>query len=164
MNTEYEKTLTPEQLETMASKKIQDVEDSFNRCDTDGCLTQWAGSLEAQRLRLQAEINRNNGLSSFPALFDLNGNRVRAKLTTIHPFHNWITNTVWMFFDANDKPTGKFITAFPKRQSTMEKKGYKESTEMVQSKAIINGRGYGLSGSAWAEKIRLDNGYPENAK
>ena len=69
-----------ETLKMEAEKSRQQSIESFDRCDTDGFLSQWANDMESQELLLQAQIESNNGLYEFPALFDLNGNRVRAKL------------------------------------------------------------------------------------
>jgi hypothetical protein len=156
--------VTAAELRNRASESRQKAEESFDRCDTDGFLSQWALGLGAQKDEMQAEIIENGGKSNFPALFNLEGKRVRAKLITTHPsWAPWTTSTCWALCDKSGKFIGKFITAFPARESTMAKKGYKEGTEDAPAKAVIQGSGYGLSGSAWAAVVRTDNGYPENA-
>jgi hypothetical protein len=155
---------TSEQLRNEANKADNEAYESFERCDTDGFLSQWASGLTADLKRKQAEILDNGGWYEFPALYNLDGTRARAKLVHTHPpYAHYITEIQWMFFDANDKPTSKFIKAFPKRESTMTKKGYKEGFELADAEAFMNGSGYGLSGSAWVEVKRLDNGYPVDA-
>lgn len=157
------KTETPETLRAEAVKLDNQAEESFDRCDTDGFLSQWALGLTAQQKRAQANIVENGGKSSFIGLFTLDGKRVRAKVIKTHPpFAKWATQLTWAFCDANGKFTGKFITCGLKEKN-LAKKGYKEEYEEAPAKAIIDGKGYGLSGSAWVAVIRLDKGYPEDA-
>lgn len=151
-------------LRAEADRQDQAAEESFQRCDTDGFLSQWALGLGAQRDRLQADILEDGGVAEFPALFDLQGNRVRAKLITVPDKFNYgRPKRVWAFCDLQDKLTGKFINPFPKRASTMEKKGYREGTETAPAKADIVGYGRGLSGHAWVATVRTDKGYPDTA-
>jgi hypothetical protein len=57
-------------------------------------------------------------------------------------------------FDNKYKFTGKFISAFPKRKSTMEKKGYREGTIKTGATAVFRGSGTGLSGNVWVAVVR----------
>lgn len=147
-----------DKLRAEAAAAEQRAADSFERCDTDGFLSQWASGITAEQKRKQAAIEDNGGVWNHPALFDLDGKRVRAKLIPGK------FGTCWAFCDANDQFTGQFITAFPKREATMVKKGYREGEESVRSKAVLKGRGTGLSGSCWVAIARLDKGYPEDAQ
>lgn len=52
--------------------------ESFERCDTDGFRSQAANDVTARVYDLQAGLLESGGLSSFPALFDLDGNQVPA--------------------------------------------------------------------------------------
>lgn len=124
----------------------------------DSGVSQWCDSLSAGKYRAQAEIEKNGGLSEFPALFNLEGKRVRAKLI------NGKYGKCWAFCNPEGEFTGKFISAFPKRTKTMEKKGYREGTEMAPAYACITGNGTGLSGLTTCFVIirRSDKGYPEN--
>ena len=146
-----------ETLRQQAKQHDRDAQESFERSDTDGFVSQWASDITARLKRLKADLLDKGGIHEFPALFDLTGKRMRAKL------HHSKYGLCWMFFDANNKPTGKFISAFPKKEATMTRKGYREGTEMAPAKAeIVGGSGYGLSGvaSCYPSIIRADNGYP----
>lgn len=57
----------------------QEAHDSFERCDTDGFLSQWAHGQMANRYYGAAQILENGGCAEFVALFDLEGNLVPAK-------------------------------------------------------------------------------------
>lgn len=67
------------ELREMAKGKDRDAADSFDRCDTDGFLSQWASGITAEKYRLRADVAENGGMWSFSALFDLEGNLVPAK-------------------------------------------------------------------------------------
>ena len=150
-----------EEADQHRAERLRSQRDS----DTDGFLSQWASGLTAQLKDHEADIQDNGGVWEFPALFDLDGNRVRAKLTTRTPFVGYGKEEVWKFFEADDRPAFRYpIKAFTARASTMEKKGFREGTETVEAEAFMNGSGSGLSGSAWGSTRRIgDNGYPKNA-
>lgn len=153
-------TKTAEQLRQEAAAHDQDAADSFERCDTDGFVSQWASGITAREKRLQADIVENGGLAEFMGLFDLDtGARVRAKVI------DGKYGLCWAFCDADDKFTGQFVSAFPKREATMAKKGYREDWEQAPARATIVGSGTGLSGAATcrAVKVRTDEGYPPDA-
>lgn len=62
-----------------AAHALKRQQESYERSDTDGALSQWASGITADGNRLKAEIAEQNGKSRFRALFDLNGNYVMAK-------------------------------------------------------------------------------------
>ena len=156
-------TQTAEALREEARRQDALAEESFQRCDTDGFLSQWAHGITAEKLRLQAQIDENGGVWEFPALFDLDGDRVRAKLISVHDRFRYGYKDVWAFCDEKGQFTGQFLNAFPRRESTLEKKGYREGREDAPAKADIRGSGYGLSGTAWVAAVRTDGGYPATA-
>jgi hypothetical protein len=71
--------LGAEKLRQEAAHAIARAQESYERSDTDGFMSQWASNSVADKNRLKAEIAENNGKSRFRALFDLNGNYVMAK-------------------------------------------------------------------------------------
>jgi hypothetical protein len=157
--------MTPDQLRQEARGHDKSAQESFDRCDTDGFLSQWASGITAQQLRLEASIRENGGTDQFMGLFTIDGKRVRAKI--IHTVFYMagigkIRRDRWAFCDANDKFTGVFITAGLKERN-LAKKGFKEQEETAHAKAAIEGEGHGLSGSAWVATKRMDKGYPEDA-
>lgn len=60
---------------------------SFDRCDTDGFMSQWAADSMARLYDVQAEILENGGVAEFPALFDLDGNMLDAR--EVHTRYGW---------------------------------------------------------------------------
>ncbi len=153
-----------QELREEAERHQESRRRSEDSSDTDGFLSQWASNLASEKAIHQAEIEENNGKWAFPALFDLKGNRVRAKLIRSWDRFTKRHKSVWAICDENDKFTGEFINAFPSRESTLAKRGYKEGKEDAPAEAKIQGSGHGLSGNAWAAKVRTDKGYPDNAK
>jgi hypothetical protein len=141
---------TAQALRTEAAGHEQEAQDSFDRCDTDGFLSQWASGLTAQLKRRQAEILEAGGVAEFPALFTLDGERVNARLIDTR------YGRAWAMMDDGGAFTGEFVSAFPKRESTMTKKGYREGTEVAPARAVMQGQGTGLSGTAWVAVIRVD--------
>lgn len=102
---------------------------SFERCDTDGFVSQWSSGLAASAASLNAAIVERGGWSEFPALFNLTGEFVPAKRIegTYGPR--------WLVLDADGKSTGVFLTYFPKRRATLADKGYTEGWVKRPSKA-----------------------------
>lgn len=72
-----------------------DAADSFERCDTDGFLSQWASGVNAAHAETCAELADANGRATFPALFDLNGNHVPARQVPTRYGVSWRTETGW---------------------------------------------------------------------
>lgn len=139
MNTTY----TSDQLREQATQLQQDAHDSFERCDTDGFATQAANHLTARQLNLQAQIDDNNGLAEFPALFDLDGNWIPAQL-----IENKFGGQSWLLLDRTGKSLGIFVNARPARRSTIAKKGFVEGSVLRPAIAKICGGGKGFSGMA----------------
>jgi hypothetical protein len=136
-------TTTSTALRQQAIAAQQEAHDSFQRCDTDGFISQAANDLTARRLNRQAQIEDENGMAKFLALFDTEGNWVPAKL-----IDNKFGGTSWMLLDNDGKATGDFISAEPVRRNTIAKKGYLEGWVLRPAVAKICGGGRGFSGMA----------------
>lgn len=137
--TDKEQQMTSsEQLREKAAQHDRDAAESFARCDTDGFLSQWASGLNAQRDRLQADIQDAGGIATFG----------RYQLVSLHdgqPVNAKIINgkfgQCWAFMNDNGSFTGKFISAHPKRKATMAKKGYREDEVEFVAEATADLRG-----------------------
>ena len=129
-------TPTAAELRAEASQREQDARDSFERCDTDGALSQWASGIGAQRLRLQADIVDQGGVARFLTLFTLDGRFQPAKaIQTRYGMR-------WMILDENGNRTGDFAPYLPKRRDTLAKRGYLEGYAYFPAKADYReGRG-----------------------
>jgi len=151
--------------------------DSFDRCDTDGFVSQFCHGLSSDLNRCKASLARNNWKSDFPGLYDLKGNRMRAKLI------DGEFGECWAMLDENDKFTGQFIShpgnppgewvaddpelnwilkSWNRKAKNLEKKGYQIKMESAPANAkYFGGSGRGLSGLANVRVIiyRTDKGY-----
>lgn len=67
-----------EQLEQEAKDALRREEDSFQRCDTDGFLSQWANRMTADLNRKKIELLKNGGYHQFPVLVDTKTGEVVA--------------------------------------------------------------------------------------
>lgn len=107
---------SPEEHRQKASESVQEAAKSFERCDTDGFLSQWASGLTANLHRAKARIADAGGMSSFPALFDLDGNLVAAKLVDTRYGRSWMLL-------ADDDPSGRAAGWFnPSKHSDPERR------------------------------------------
>jgi hypothetical protein len=154
-------TTTSAQLRQQAINAQQEAHDSFERCDTDGFISQAANQLTARKLNLQATIQDNNGLAEFPALFDLKGNWVPAQL-----IDNKFGGKSWLLLDENGKSLSIFINAFPARRSTIANKGFVEGSVLRPATAQICGGGRGFSGmtSCYVSPVALTKAYEAPAQ
>lgn len=151
-----------------AREAAQHAADSWERSDTDGFLSQHANSLSAQQHRLQAEIDDAEGLSSFPALADTDGNLVPAKL--VHTRYG----SAWGLLSDPDDPQSQFTgfvntskAATPeKRAAALAGKGYQVVTVRAPARAVLAGGGQGLGGmlGVHAAVVRADGGFSRTAE
>lgn len=145
---------SPTTLREEAARHEQAAADSFDRCDTDGFLSQWASGITAQLKRREADVLEAGGVHEFACLTDLDGNWVPSKLI------DGRYGLCWALLAEDGTFTGTFVSAFPKRAATLERKGYREGRGTWPAKAKIVGSGTGLSGAASCY-VSVVRAYPE---
>lgn len=157
---------TPEQLakaarlRSEARENLRQREESWERSDTDGFLSQWASGCMARLRETQAELLEAGEVSEFPALFDLDGNMVAAKLI------NTRFGLAWALLDSDD-PSSRFVgfvnaskaSTAAKRNSYLAKKGYQVGTVRARAKAELSD---GISPVPCV--VRADGGFDRNAE
>lgn len=159
-------TMTAEQHRAAADAAEQRREESWQRSDTDGFLSQWASGLTAQLHRRQAEILDNGGVAEFRGLFDAaTGERVKAKVVYVaNPRGYGSKIAKWIVLDERDQAI-EWIPAYKQGPRTkLAQRGYVEQIETAPAVAEITGSGTGLSGNAWVTTRRTDGGYPAGAR
>ena len=130
-------------LRAEAAQADADAAASWDRCDTDGFVSQWASGLTAAEKRAQADIADAGGTALFAALVDAEtGEWVPSKLI------DGKFGLCWALLGSDGKFTGKFVTAFPKREATMLRKGFREVRGRWPARATLGGGGQGLAGAA----------------
>ncbi len=147
-----------------AMKEARDAEmrkreESFERCDNDGFLTQWAHGLTAQKHQVAAELASNGGFDLFPGLFD---RKTGARVPAIQVHGEW--GCYWRLCDPK---TGRFLhgreSIIPDTRGPtggVARRGFVVLGEWARAEAVVRSIGTGLSGRAWACAERTDNGYP----
>lgn len=127
-------------LRSEAADLNQQARDSFERCDTDGALSQWALGLDSQKKFAQARLLDDGGVAKFITLFDLDGNWVPSKMIRTQ------YGSRWMVLDSEGNKTGTFLPVCPKRRDTLAKHGYVEGYAMFPAKVDYVDTGAGLVG------------------
>lgn len=82
-------TRTGDQWRLIARESDIAKAESFERCDTDGFLSQWAHNQMQTRYMDMARIAENGGTMSRAALFDLDGNLVTMKTVSGRYGESW---------------------------------------------------------------------------
>ena len=159
---------TPAELRAQAAENDRRAQESWERSDTDGFLSQWASGITARLQRRQAEILENGGKADFPALFDAEtGELVPAKLVETR------YGLAWGIL-ADDNPRSRFVAWFNEssarkgatRLRNDRRKGYTVGRVLAPAKAEIMGSGTGLAGaaSAYVGVRRLDGGFSRDVE
>lgn len=74
-------------LKAEAKRKREAKEESFQRCDTDGFLSQWAHGIGAEQDEKTIKILENGGCAQFPVLCDADGNVLAHKVYKFADIH-----------------------------------------------------------------------------
>jgi hypothetical protein len=129
-------TNTPADLRAEAARWEREAYESFERCDTDGALSQWSSGLTAQKLRMEAALLEQGGQSDFPALFTVAGDWQPAVVIE----GKW--GPRWMLLDTDGDRTGEYLPFYPARRDTLAKRGFVEGRAVWPAKIIYSsGRG-----------------------
>ena len=130
-----------QQCESQARECEERSRESFDRCDTDGFLSQWASDISARKYRLQATIERNGGLSDFWGLY-VGDRRVAAKIIGTQ------YGVCWLLRDDEADHYGRRFIPTGKRSRIQKRLGLSERKESAPAAATIKGSGTGLAGAA----------------
>ncbi len=170
--------LSANELREKASESRRRVQESWERSDTDGFLSQWAGDLSARLYTTQAQLVEANKQSDFAGLYDVTGEtprRVAAKLIDGQFGQSWLLRD-----DEAAKYGRRFIPFAgvrlldeldaqgfnqwePKVSRIQKKLGLVEMREMAPAWAKIDGKGHGLSGTAWVAVYRSGDKWGQDA-
>ena len=165
--TEAERTAEAARNRAEAERRSEASRESFDRCDTDGFLSQWASDMTASKLRAEAKLVEAGGLAEFPGLFDVTtGERVPAVLVVSDG--KWGRRYSWRICDPKDGRglykwvNSRGVNAGKRAKANMEREGYVERMELARARVRIMGSGTGLSGAAscYVGTERVDGGYP----
>lgn len=149
-------TPTAAELREQAAQHERDAAESFERCDTDGFVSQWASGLNAQAARTNAMIAENGGLATF----------VRTRLVSIEtgePVED--ARKVQTRYGAKWRidSTDEWLPYAPARESTLAKRGYREVDEFATAPALAKlaapkgARGLSGATSVYVAVVRTDD-------
>lgn len=128
-------------------RTAQEKADSFERCDTDGFLSQWASGVTSHADELAAQLARDHGLALFPVLLNLDGT-----IASVHRGHGqW--GTWWRLTDDAAERFGKRFVNEPNCKTnardiaSLEKRGFRIGTMRARGRVKMGGGGTGLAGA-----------------
>ena len=111
-----------QELEKLSSKSWQDSIDSFDRCDTDGFLSQWASSSMSHQYKLEAQLVADGYMTEFSTLADMDGNLVPCKQLETRYKTSWAIFNSFEDAEGFNKPIIKWVGLGDR---AVKNKGYK---------------------------------------
>ena len=135
---------TAEEYKEEAAKHIANREESFQRSDTDGFLSQWASGLNASLALAKAEIAENGGYAQFTVLVN-----EKDEIVADRSYEGKFGNDSWLVFRELQDDLGRAFIPTGAKSRIQKNLGLKEKKVWAKAFAKITGKGYGLSGTAW---------------
>lgn len=132
----------------LAAEAHQAAAESFDRCDTDGFLSQWAHGITARLEEAKAEIAARSGKVLAPALIDVEDGAVLCTHTGYGQYGMW-----WKLNGLGQARYGRTFVSTSnastdaKRRAANARKGFSVGRVLVDGHAEIVGGGTGLSGA-----------------
>jgi len=120
-----------QELEKLSSKSWQDSIDSFDRCDTDGFLSQWASSSMSHQYKLEAQLVADGYMTEFFTLADMDGNLVPCKQLETRYGTSWAIFNSFKDAEGFDKPIIQWVGLGDR---AVKNKGYKYVTVVTLGK------------------------------
>lgn len=126
--------------------------DSFDRCDTDGFLSQWANDMTSSLNSRKAEILRAGGCAQFRVLVNRDGLVVADQEHEFpHAKFDWVTVSKWRLCDAEADKAGRRWIPTGEKSRVQKQLGLQEDMEWGPAYAKIttgSRKSTGLSGCA----------------
>lgn len=133
-----------EALEAKAHAAILSAQQSFERCDTDGYLTQWASSLSADLALAKAELLREGKTALFTGLYEGERRVAARKVFTTY-------GTRWLLADDEAERFGCTFLPVGKNSRKQRNLGLREALERRPAWAKLTSDGTGLGGNVWVD-------------
>jgi len=149
-------------LDEAAAAHAKAKADSFDRCDTDGFLSQWASGINGELARTKRDILLNGGYAQFRVLCDGEGNVVATK---VHHFTNQFSfapESRWRLPDSLADGLGRRWIPTGDKSRVQKRLGLHEETRWFPAYAAIAGGGKGLSGCASCYVGVFQEGQPKD--
>lgn len=141
---------TAAELMADAARSYQAAEDSFQRSDTDGFLSQWASNLTGSCTARKAEAARHNGKAVFGVVIDIATGVVVASRTYEGQY-----GTSWIVEKEHQARLGRAFLPMGGNSRVHKALGVEERMAWADAYVHITGSGTGLSGTAFVA-TRMD--------
>lgn len=132
---------TAEELRAEARAHSEASRESFERCDTDGFLSQWANDVQARKLLTEAQLVEQGGVDRFTTLADQDGNLVPVKKINTR---YGLAYAVFSSFEALAEYDAEIIQWVNINKKAIAKKGYKRIVVEAEAKVVL-GKGWNPS-------------------
>lgn len=147
--------MTAEDHRAAAKGSQKAAQESWDRSDTDGFLSQWASGLTAQEHLAWADLLDNGGKTRMRVLMNLDGTVASTHLHYGQYGPSWVLND-----DAAARFGKRFVNeseaaSAARRRAAMAKKGFTFGTILVDGYVTVQGSGKGLSGAASCRVVTL---------
>lgn len=130
--------LTAEQYRAMAAERRVKSLESFERCDTDGFLSQWALDVCASQYDMMAELVENDCKSCFWGLYE-GERRVMAKTIQVRSNYSYRLETVWVLHDSEAEKFGRKFIPYGSKSRIQTKLGLKQLQEVDDAWITLSG-------------------------
>lgn len=149
---------TPEELREMADKARQRGQESRERSDTDGFLSQWGSDRMAMAYDLAAKTAEDGWTAEFTGLYHRETDkRVKAKIVRVENTYSYQVESKWVVLDDCNNAI-HWLPAYKKTKSAkLWKLGFEERPETAKCTVEMIGN------DARAVAKRTDGGFPESA-
>lgn len=137
-------------FEAQAAEARAKREESFERCDTDGFVSQFCHGLASSEALENAKIAREGGTALFMGLYEKETNR-RLKTKRIETKFG----DSWLLGDSEAARLGRKFLPFGSNSRIHKQLGLEERVERAPAKAKLHGSGYGFSGLASVHVITV---------
>lgn len=127
-----------------AAQHLDAQRESYESCDTDGFVSQWAHGINADLHRRKAEIEEAGGMAEFTGLYE-GARRVKAKIIHSQYGYAWVLHEDEKYLI---QQRGKVFLPTGKRSRVLKALGLSERKEYAPAGACIDGSGTGLAGAA----------------
>lgn len=143
--------LQAEQQETRRRR-----EESWERSDTDGFLTQWACGITDQKIEMEIRVLQNGGHHLFDVVLDAEGNVVADRKQYFPKFNApWVTEPKWRVRDEYVERLGRKWLPVGAKSRVQKQMGLTEKSFWFPASVKVAGSGTGLSGRVWIEVNRI---------
>jgi len=143
-----------DKLDADAAERRRREQESFDRCDTDGFLSQWAHSIGADKDRKAAQILRDGGCARFPVLTLADTGEVVATVEYKFPDRDrpWLVNRRWRLPDELAAKLGRKWVPTGSKSRVQKQLGLVEDTRWFYAFAELTvpdgAKSTGLAGCA----------------